>query len=130
MPAMIAMLVVCMAGAYLIGLGVVAWVAPASASRFLLGFASSASLHYIELAARLAVGGALVLQAPSMLYAPVFSTVGWVILATTAVLLLVPWQWHRRFASKAVPLALPYLRLIALASLVSGGMVLVAAVMA
>ncbi len=126
MLAMIAMLVVCMTGAYLLGLGIVAWVAPALASRFLLGFASSASFHYIELAARLVVGWALVMHAPRMLHAPVFSATGWIILATTAVLLLVPWKWHRRFASKAVPLALPYLKLIALASLFLGGLVLAA----
>ena len=53
-----------------------------------------------------------------------------IILGTTAVLLLVPWRWHRRFASKAVPRALPYLRLIALASLVSGAAVLAAVVLA
>ena len=130
MAATFAMLVVCITAVYLMGLGILAWLAPATASRFLLGFASSATFHYIELTVRFAVGGALVLHAPSMLFSPMFSTVGWLILATTAALMLVPWRWHRRFASKAVPLALPYLKLIALASLVSGGFILASVVMA
>ncbi|MEO5629470.1 MAG: hypothetical protein ABIQ62_06855 [Thermomonas sp.] len=127
---MTAMLFVYLFAIYLVGLGLLAWIVPAFATRFLLGFAASASSHYIELAARLAVGSALVLHAPRMLYASVFSMTGWIILVTTAALLLVPWHWHRRFASKAVPLALPYLNLIGLASLLSGAAVLAAVVLA
>ena len=53
--------VVLLAGLYLACLGAVALVAPALARRFLLGFARSRALHYLELTLRLIVGGAFLL---------------------------------------------------------------------
>jgi len=50
-----------------------------------------------------------------------------VLVVTSAALLLVPWQWHRRFAGRAVPQALRFLPLIGICSLLLGGLVLVAA---
>jgi hypothetical protein len=108
---------VLLAGAFLACLGVACLVVPAQARRFLLGFASSLALHYLELAIRLVVGGALLVVAPSMAFPRVFNAAGAVVVITTLVLALVPWRWHRRFAQRTVPAALRFLPLLGLASL-------------
>ena len=105
---------------YFIVLGVAALIAPAKASKYLLGFAASAPLHYLELTLRLLAGGALIVHAPHMAFADVFSAFGWLLVLTTGGLLLVPWQQHRRFAEWAVPQALRFIALIGISSLVLG----------
>ena len=123
---MLATAVVFLTGLYLVVLGVAAFVAPDVAARFLLGHAGSAAAHYAELLVRLIVGGALLLTADSMQFPAVFSAIGWVLVATTAGLVLIPWHWHRRFAQRFVPQAVRHLKLVGAASLVFGGSVLCA----
>lgn len=117
---------VVLAALFLLALGAASLLAPARASRFLLGFAGSANLHYAELALRLLAGAAFVLYAPHMRSPAAFALFGWVLLGTTAVLLLVPWQWHRRFAERAVPLFTRYIALIGVVSAAGGGAILFA----
>lgn len=115
-----------LSGLYLVGLASISLCAPARASRFLLGFAGSASTHYLELLVRLVVGGAILVRARHMLFSDVFSVFGWVLVLTTVGLLVVPWRWHQRFARLAVPYAVRHLRLLAVASFLLGGFILVA----
>lgn len=118
--------VVVLAGIYFIALATVSLLMPARASRFLLGFAGSAFTHYAELGLRLLVGTALVLHAPRMLFPGAFNLFGWVLLVTTACLLLVPWRWHHRFAQATVPRATRHITLIGLCSLLLGVLILAA----
>ena len=122
----LALAVVGAAGTFFIALGGVSLLAPPHASRFLLGFADSPSKHYLELGVRFVVGGAFVLAAPKMLFPAAFGFVGWVLIATTVGLLLIPWRWHHRFAQRAVPGALRFLPVVGAASLALGVLVLVA----
>lgn len=122
----LALSVVVLAGLYLLSLGVASLVAPRHASRFLLGFASSRSVHFAELFVRLVVGAAFVLNAPRMLFSGGFNIFGWILLVTTGGLFLVPWRWHQRFAQQAVPSATRYITLIGLASLAFGAFILTA----
>ena len=119
--------VVLAAGLYLAWLGVALLARPQSGARFLMGHAGSASLHYLEVFLRIAVGLAFVRSAPSMLAPAVFLGVGWVLVGTSAVMLLVPWRWHRRLAERSVPQALRFTPLLGTASLAIGLGVLVAA---
>lgn len=128
MIAALALTVVVLTAVYFVALGSAALFAPQGAARFLLGFAASAPRHYAELALRLVVGAALVVQAPRLLFADAFVLVGWGLLATTAGLLLVPWRWHRRFAADAVPRALRHLPLLGAASLALGALLITAVV--
>jgi hypothetical protein len=121
-----ALVVVLLVALFLVGLGAASLLVPDRASRFLLGFASSASAHFAEMLLRLVAGAALVQYAPNMRFASAFSLFGWVLLVTTACLLLVSWRWHRRFAQRAVPLFTRYIALIGLVSLTFGGLVLFA----
>jgi hypothetical protein len=120
----LALAVVIAAGLFFIALGGASLVTPRRASRFLLGFAGSPSRHYAELTARFLVGGAFVIAAPRISAPGVFTLFGWLLLATTVVLLLMPWHWHHRFAGRAVPAALPFLPVMGVASLGLGGLVL------
>jgi hypothetical protein len=109
------------AGLFLIGLGLLAWIRPGAAGRFLLGFAATAPRHALELGVRLAVGAAFVVAAPRTAAPALCAVAGWVLLATTAALLAVPWRVHRDFARRTVPAALRHLRLLGLAALAAGG---------
>lgn len=119
-----ALVVVVLAGVYLLALGAASLLVPARASRFLLGFASHASAHFTELFLRFAVGAALVVYAPRMSPSGAFNLFGWVLLVTTAGLLIIPWRWHNRFAQRVVPLFTRYIMLLGLVSLVVGGLIL------
>jgi hypothetical protein len=115
-----------LAGLFLLLLGLAMLLAPVSAGRFLLGFAGSATVHYLEMSARLAVGGALIWRSADMAFAQVLHAFGWVIVATTAVLLVVPWRWHRAFAQRVVPPVLRFSGVIGLVAIALGGLLLLA----
>jgi len=121
-----ALVAIVLAALYLLALGAASLLAPARASRFLLGFASSQPIHFVELSLRLLVGVALVLHAPRMFFSSAFNLFGWVLLVTSACLLPVPWRWHHRFAQYAVPRVTRHIGLVGLASLVMGGFILAA----
>lgn len=114
-------------GLYFVILAAVALFAPTRAEAFLLGFAKTAQAHWIELALRFVVGAAFVLHAPQSRYTAAFSLAGWMLMLTTAGLVVVPWRWHRVFAQRAVPYATRYLSLIGIVSLVLGALVIAAA---
>ena len=119
--------IVLAAASYLVVLGGSALFRPALATRFLGGFATSQTLHFLELALRIVTGGAFVLSAPRLALGDAVAALGWVLVGTSLVLAVVPWRLHRRFAAWSVPQALQYLPLIGLASL-AGGLGLTAAV--
>ena len=117
---LLARLVIVAAGLYLVGLGISCFFRPSSAARFLLGHASSAFLHYLELVLRVLLGASLVKMAPALPYSQLVSLFGWILIVTTVVLFLVPWRWHRQFAQRAVPHALRYIKLLGVSSVALG----------
>lgn len=112
--------VIVAAGLYLFALGASCFVRPTSAAKFLLGFASTAFVHYLELALRVLVGVALVHKAPALPNPWVFNIFGWMLVATSLVMCLVPWRWHRRFAQRAVPQALRTIKPLGVSSMALG----------
>ena len=120
----VALAIVVAAGLFFAALGGACLVAPSHAGRFLLGFAGSSAKHYAELALRLLVGGAFVVSAPRTLFQDAFSLFGWLLLVTTAGLLLFPWRWHHHFARRVLPEVLRLLPLVGMSSVVLGGFVL------
>lgn len=120
----LALVVVALVGLYLLALGSLALVRPALATRFLLGFVRSLGAHVLELSLRLVVGAALVVAAPRLPFAGAFAVFGWVLLASTAVLLVLPWRWHQRFAQQAVPQATRWMAWIGWAALAAGAFVI------
>ncbi|HET9031879.1 MAG TPA: hypothetical protein VFN25_03130 [Dokdonella sp.] len=88
----LACLIVMAAGLYLCALAAACLFAPAHARRFLLGFAQSRRVHFTELLVRIVVGGSLVTHAPRMLASEIFVVIGWILLATSPLLLVLPWR--------------------------------------
>lgn len=112
------------AGLFMLGLAGVAIFAPAAARSFLRGFASSKIIHFLELSIRLLVGGAMIASAPRMQFTPIFTVFGWVLVATTVVMGLIPWTLHQRFAARTVPMATNSMSLITVGSLLGGVLIL------
>ena len=111
-------------GLSLIAFAGVAFAKPAIAERFLTAFASSARTHYVEQVVRLLVGAALVVRSPIMWQPKMFWLVGWAIVVSSAVLLCVPWQWHRRLGERVLPLLVRHLRLYAAGAFAFGALLL------
>lgn len=109
---------------FFLALGTVALARPGKARSFLLGFAGSASKHYAELGARLVAGGAMLAFASRSGHPTALTAFGWLLVATTAVMAVIPWRIHRRFAEAAVPRALCFLPMIGIASLAIGALLL------
>ena len=105
-------------------LGLAALIRPSIARRFLLGFATSALKHYTELASRFLVGAAMLIVAPHSAYSSAIAAFGWLLIATTAVMTLVPWRIHHRFAAASVPKALRFLPVLGVSSLALGGLLM------
>ena len=116
----IALSLISVGGAFLIALGLAALIRPRLAQRFFLGFAATPSKHYAELLVRVMIGAALVFAAPRLVASTVFTVAGWVLLATTIVMLAMPWRLPRDFVQRAVPKALAYLPAIGVVSLAAG----------
>lgn len=111
---------VTLAGVFLLGLGLLAFMNPAVVRRFLLGFAATAARHYCELAVRIAVGTALMGAAPRMAGSETVSAAGLVLVATSLFMLLIPWRAHHAFAQRSVPQAMRFLPAIGLVSVAAG----------
>ncbi|MGD9589510.1 MAG: hypothetical protein AB7Q37_13950 [Pyrinomonadaceae bacterium] len=117
-------IVVMLWGVFLVGLGLTSLFAPEQAKRFLLGFAQTAARHYLEMAGRMVVGGALLVQAPKLEFSLALTVLGWMLVVTTVALLIIPWQWHRRFADRTVPAATRHMALIGIAPILLGALVI------
>ena len=117
-------IVVVASGLWLIGLAASIIVIPSRAARFLAGFANSARAHYTEQVLRLIAGAAFVIFSAEMRFPDLFRVFGWIVVVTASVLLLLPWQWHRRFGEWVIPLAIRHIKLYALGTLVLGAFIL------
>lgn len=116
--------IVALAGVYLVCLAAVAFVAPQCVVRFFAGFASTASVHYLELGVRTLVGIALLAYASHMALASAFRVFGWILSVSSVLLAVVPWRWHQRFAQTTVPYATRYPRSLAAGSFILGFVIL------
>ncbi len=109
---------------FLVGLAVVITARPLLAERFLRSFANSAPADYAEQGVRLLVGAPVVTLSRWMRYPEVFRAFGWLLVITTVALLLIPWQWHHRFAARVMPSVFRHLRLLALGALALAAFIL------
>jgi hypothetical protein len=122
-----ALAIVVIAAMYLIALGGTALVRPAYARRFLGAHATTRTLHFTELGLRVLAGAAFIITAPHAAFTPALLLLGWVLVASSLVLAIIPWRLHQRFAAWSVPQAMHYLPLIGVAS-IAGGLGLIVAV--
>jgi hypothetical protein len=109
---------------YLIGFAVLIATKPTLAERFLRSFASSARTHYTEQSLRLLAGMAIVMFANSMWYPKLIELFGWLLAVPAIGLILMPWRWHQKFGTFAMPLVIRHMKLFALGAFVLGGFIL------
>lgn len=122
--ALVAALPVGAAGVYLLVLGIAALGRPARVTAYLGGFAETLQAHLLELSIRIVVGVSLIGTAPGMHLPSAFRALGWVLVGTSLLLLILPWRWHRRFARWSVPQATASLPLFGAASVLAGAVLL------
>ena len=118
--------IVASAGLFLMLLAAATAFAPRRAERFVAAFASSARAHITEQVVRMIVGGGLVVYAPNMRIPVFFEVLGWLLIVTSAGLLLIPWRWHHRFGRWAIPLVIRHMKLYGLGAGVLGAFLLAA----
>jgi hypothetical protein len=115
-----ALAIVVIAAMYLLALGGAALVRPEYARQFLGAHATTRTLHFTESGLRILAGAAFIITAPHAAFTPAFLLLGWVLVASSVALAIVPWRLHQRFAAWSVPQAMHYLPLIGVASIACG----------
>ncbi|CAN5728150.1 hypothetical protein BH20ACI4_BH20ACI4_06840 [soil metagenome] len=110
-------------GGFLIVLAVLSAIMPSKAAHFLGSFASSAKAHFIEIGIRIIVGTALIFVSSEMFFSPVFYFFGWIIIATSIGLLLIPWRFHQKFSQRSVPPVIRHLKLFAFGAFTFGAFI-------
>lgn len=90
------------------------------ATTFLSSFAGAAKAHYIEQLLRLMVGLGVLIYSNSMLLSDLFGIFGWVLTATSALLIIMPWKWHNKFGKIAMPFVIRNLILYAVSASILG----------
>lgn len=100
-------------GVFLVSLAVVVFAKPAVAERFFMSFASSARSHYTEQVVRLLIGASLIIRSAAMWKPKIFCFLGWAIVLSSLVLIVTPWQWHRRFGEEVRPTIIRHIKLFA-----------------
>jgi len=124
MVMIIAGLLVGASGAFLVVLGAAVFLVPGRAAAFLRGFASSWRAHVLEQTLRLLAGMGFVVYGPAMRWPLAFEVFGWVVVATAAGLLLVPWRWHRRFGALVIPPLIRWMWAFGIAAALLGALIL------
>lgn len=109
-------------GLWLVGLGLFMFAAPRRALGTLGSMGSATAIHFGELTVRIAAGAALVLAAPLSKFPPSIEVIGWFLMVSAAVLMVLPRRWHARYStwwSQRIPVL--GVRLIAPLSAAGGG---------
>lgn len=119
-------LVVVASATLFIAFTVLVFAKPATAERFLAGFASSARTHFAEQIFRVLLGGSLVIYSSAMWQTDIFQLFGWIIVVSSVTLMLFPWQWHHRLGKKILPVMIQYMRLYAICVFALGAVLLCA----
>ena len=115
-----ALIVVTTVALYLLFLGALALVRPKKLTIFLSAFARSPQAHYTELVLRSLAGFSFLALTPYGPFPHALTIVGWILLCTSAALLLVPWYQHRRIVQRMSRLVTTLAPMIGLTSLVAG----------
>ncbi|GGD54108.1 hypothetical protein [Muriicola marianensis] len=114
-------------GLFLIAVGFMMLVSPTLVWRILSKAGSTPLINYGELILRMIPAAGLILCAPESRFPVIFEWLGWFMLGTSAVLILLPRRWHHAYAKKcAALLPPPAIRLLTPLSFAFGGFVLYA----
>lgn len=124
----LALLLVVLSGLWLVWVGVFVSVKPVRALEILGKMASSYRINFTEQGLRLLAGIALVVRAEASKVAGLFSLLGWFVVGSSALLLVLPLRWHARYAVRCSELLNPTrVRLLAPVSVALGVLLIHAA---
>ena len=87
-----------LAAGWLIVVGFIMLTRPRLALDGLRKMASTATINIVELCLRFFVGVAFILYANRAPYPQAFQIIGWFLAVTAILILLIPRQWHARYA--------------------------------
>ena len=113
------------AGLWLMGLSLFMLAAPRQALKALAAMGGTPTVHFGEMAVRAAVGAALVVAATASRFPLVIALIGWFLIASAGVLVVLPRQWHAAYSTWwAQRIPITAVRLFAPLSLVAGGVLI------
>ena len=95
-----ALVIVLLFAFWLAGVGVLALARPVTAKAAIGKLASSHRVNLVEQAARILVGAGLVVRAKASLTPEFFAGFGWIMIASSALLAVLPLRWHAAFAQR------------------------------
>ncbi|HMT08531.1 MAG TPA: hypothetical protein PKA82_11050 [Pyrinomonadaceae bacterium] len=116
-------LIVLVSGVWLIVLAIMSVARPETVKSFFAKFASSSFAHFLEMFVRLIVGAAFVIYADKMKFPIIFTSFGWLLIVTTAVLTFVPWKLHNKFAERSLPMLYRWMPFFSLVSFLGGSFI-------
>src|SRR5688572_33220128 len=87
-----ALSVVVLTATYFLCLGVFALIRPEIVKAFLRAHARSPFAHFAELAIRIFVGTAFLACSARLIFPALFDWFGWVLIATSVALMVLPWR--------------------------------------
>lgn len=112
-------------GLFLIGVGFLMLLAPKKAREILKKAGSTPLINYGELTIRMIPAAGLILYADFSNFPEFFKLLGWFMLATSVILLMVPRKYHHGYALWCATFLNPALiRIIAPFSMLFGGVIL------
>ncbi|HMS68092.1 MAG TPA: hypothetical protein PKD18_08130 [Saprospiraceae bacterium] len=117
-------IITCIFSLVLIALLIVVLTKKEWAISFISAFASTAKAHFIEQSLRLIAGASILIYSENMLFPKIFNLFGWILMMTSAILMLTPWKWHQSFGKVAMPLVIKNLILYAIAAAAMGMIIL------
>lgn len=110
------------AGVWLIAVSLFMLLAPRRALGALAAMGSTPAIHFSEMAVRILAGGVLVLAAAGSRFPEAIAVIGWFLIASALVLMVLPRRWHAAYSTwwaRRIPEAA--VRLLAPISAVAGG---------
>lgn len=122
-----ALVIVGLFGLFIILVGFVMLLFPTLAWKILKKAGSTPLINYGELTLRMIPAAGLILYASESRFPMVFQGLGWFMIGTSVVLMLLPRRWHYAYAQKCAAMLSPQrIRMIAPLSFAFGGFILYA----
>jgi len=112
-------------GVWLIGLSLFMLVRPQASLAALAAMGGTPLIHFGEMALRIVAGAALVLAAGGSRFPQAITLIGWFLIASAVVLMILPRRWHAGYSTwwaKRIPVWA--VRLSAVVSIAAGGVLI------
>ena len=118
---LIAKFIVILFGVFLIGVGLLMFLAPKKAREYLKKAGSTNFINYAEITIRMIPAAGLVIYSDFSKYPEIFKLLGWFMIATSIILYFVPRSVHHKYALWCADLLKPkYIKLLSPFSILFG----------